>query len=77
MEHATRRILHVNVTAHPTAPWTLQQLREAIPCDHPYRFLLHDRDSIFSEQLDQSMRNLVHDHAAFSEIAKCFSSVHP
>ena len=53
MEHATRRILHVNVTAHPTAQWTLQQLREAIPADHGYRFLLHDRDSIFSQQLDQ------------------------
>ncbi len=58
MEHATRRILHVNVTAHPTAPWTLQQLREAIPADHGYRFLLHDRDSIFSPQLDRSVRNL-------------------
>ena len=45
MEHATRRILHFNVTAHPTAPWTLQQLREAIPADHGYRFLLHDRDA--------------------------------
>jgi putative transposase len=58
MEHATRRILHANVTAHPTAPWTLQQLREAIPADHSYRFLIHDRDSIFSQQLDQSIRNL-------------------
>jgi hypothetical protein len=48
MEHATRRILQVNVTAHPTAQWTLQQLREAIPAEHAYRFLLHDRDSIFS-----------------------------
>src|SRR5215813_695050 len=53
MEHATRRIMHTNVTAHPTASWTLQQLREAIPDGHPYRFLLHDRDSIFSRELDQ------------------------
>ena len=58
LEHATRRILHVNVTARPTADWTLQQLREAIPSDHPYRFLIHDRDSIFSQALDQSIRHL-------------------
>ena len=58
MEHATRRILHTNVTAHPTTPWALQQLREAIPADHGYRFLLHDRDSIFSQPLDQSIRHL-------------------
>jgi putative transposase len=58
MEHTTRRLLHVNVTAHPTAQWTLQQLREALPCDHTYRFLIHDRDSIFSPQLDQSIRHL-------------------
>jgi len=58
LEHVTRRILHANVTAHPTAVWTLQQLREAIPADHTYRFLLHDRDSIFSQQLDQGIRHL-------------------
>src|SRR5256886_1836278 len=46
MEVGTRRIVHCNVTAHPTAAWTLQQLREAIPSDHSYRFLIHDRDSI-------------------------------
>ena len=58
MEHATRRILHCNVTAHPTAQWTLQQLREAIPSDHGYRFLIHDRDCIFSQQLDQQVQHL-------------------
>jgi putative transposase len=58
MEHATRRILHVNVTAHPTAPWTMQQLRDAIPADHAYRFLMHDRDAIFSQELDQGVRHL-------------------
>ncbi len=58
MEHATRHILHVNVTAHPTADWTLQQFREAIPVDHPYRFVIHDRDSIFSQQLDEGIRHL-------------------
>jgi transposase InsO family protein len=58
MEHATRRILHINVTIHPTAPWKLQQLREAIPADHRYRFLLHDRDSIFSAQLDRRIQHL-------------------
>jgi hypothetical protein len=60
MEHATRRILHTNVTAHPTAHWTLQQLRDAIPPDHTYRFLLHDRDRIFSPQLDHSIRHLAY-----------------
>jgi hypothetical protein len=50
-----RRILHVNVTDHPTAEWTQQQLREALPGDHPFRFLIHDRDSIFSQELDQAV----------------------
>jgi putative transposase len=58
IEHATRRILHVNVTARPTADWTLQQLREAIPSDHSYRFLIHDRDAIFSQTLDRDIRHL-------------------
>jgi putative transposase len=58
MEHATRRILHVNATGHPTAAWTLQQLREAIPADHTYRCLIHDRDAIFSHDLDQRVRHL-------------------
>jgi putative transposase len=58
MEHSTRRILHANVTGQPTAAWTLQQLRAAIPADHPYRVLIHDRDRLFSGGLDQRVRNL-------------------
>jgi putative transposase len=56
MELGTRRIVHCNVTAHPTAQWTLQQFREAIPCDHSYRFLIRDRDSIFSAQVDEQLK---------------------
>jgi transposase InsO family protein len=58
MELGTRRILHQNVTAHPTAEWTLQQLREVLPGEHPYRFVIHDRDSIFSSDLDRAVTDL-------------------
>jgi len=40
-----------------TADWTLQQFREAIPSDHGYQFLIHDRDSIFSRELDQHLKS--------------------
>ncbi len=58
MEVGTRKILHCNVTAHPTAEWTAQQFREAIPSDHSYRFLIHDRDSIFAQEVDQTIESL-------------------
>jgi putative transposase len=45
IEHGTRRLLHFNLTAHPTAAWTLQQLREAIGYEECYRYLIHDPDS--------------------------------
>ena len=56
MEVGSRKVLHFNVTAQPSAEWTLQQFREAIPCDHYYRFLIVDRDSKFSEELRKSVR---------------------
>jgi hypothetical protein len=58
MEHLSRRIIHFNVTAHPTAAWTVQQLREAIPSDQTYRFLIYDRDAIFSTGFDASLARL-------------------
>ncbi len=56
MEVGTRRIAHFNVTAHPTADWTLQQFREVIAGEKPYRFLIHDRDSIYSFELDSALK---------------------
>lgn len=58
MEVGTRKIVHWNVTVHPTAEWTEQQFREAIPDDHHYRYLIHDRDCIFSAQVDDVIENL-------------------
>jgi putative transposase len=55
MEVGTRRILHCNVTMHPTAAWSLQQFREALPGDRQCKFLIHDRDSIFSLSLDREL----------------------
>jgi transposase InsO family protein len=58
VEHATRRILHFRVTGHPTANWTLQQFREAIPSDHSYGYLIRDRDAKFSRRLDKSLHHM-------------------
>jgi hypothetical protein len=52
LELGSRRILQCNVTAHPTAEWTLQQVREAMPIESTHRFLIHDRDAIFSDGFD-------------------------
>ena len=58
MEIGTRKMLHFNVTAHPTAEWTLQQFREAIGCEHDYRFVIVDRDDKFSADLRRSVRGM-------------------
>ena len=47
LAHDRRRILHFNVTSHPTAEWTAQQIREAFPWETAPRFLLRDRDGIY------------------------------
>ena len=55
LEIGSRRLVHFNVTEHPTAEWTLQQLREALPGDLDYKFLLHDRHKTFSPGLDEEV----------------------
>lgn len=48
IEHERRRILHFNVTPHPSADWIVQQLREAFPEAASYRYAILDHDSIFN-----------------------------
>jgi putative transposase len=58
LRHDRRRVVHVNVTAHPTAVWVAQQLREAFPFDEAPRYLIRDRDSIYGEEVRRTIRNL-------------------
>jgi putative transposase len=58
LAHDRRRVLHCNVTAHPTAEWTGQQLREAFPFDQPPRYLLRDRDAIFGADFREQVRDM-------------------
>ncbi len=57
MEIESRRILHINATSHPTAAWTAQQLRDALAGDATHRFMIHDRDAIFSDTVDATIRS--------------------
>jgi transposase InsO family protein len=58
LAHDRRRILHFNVTAHPNAEWTRQQLREAFPFDQLPRYLLRDRDAIFGDAFREQARDM-------------------
>jgi len=49
LSHDRRRILHFNVTEHPTAAWTARQLLEVCGTDNAPRFLIRDRDAIYGE----------------------------
>jgi putative transposase len=58
LAHDRRRILHFGVTAHPTAEWTAQQLREAFPWDTTPRYLLRDRDRIFGDAFSKQVQDM-------------------
>jgi len=53
-----RRILHVNVTAHPYAAWAAQQIVEAVGPDAHVVRLIRDRDAIYGAAFDARVRNL-------------------
>ncbi len=58
LAHDRRRIVHFNITEHPTAQWTAQQIVEAFPWETFLRYLLRDRDSIYSEVFQQRVANI-------------------
>jgi transposase InsO family protein len=51
LEHHRRRVLHFNVTDHPTAVWTAQQIVEAFANREPARYLIRDRDSTYGNEV--------------------------
>ena len=58
LSHDRRQVVHFNVTEHPTAQWTAQQLVEAFPFDSAPRYLLRDRDAIYSEKVQRRIKSL-------------------
>ena len=58
LRHARREVVHFDVTEHPTAQWTAQQLVEAFPFDSAPRYLLRDRDAIYGEKVRRRIKSL-------------------
>src|ERR1039458_1821283 len=58
ISHDRRRILHFNVTKHPTSSWIIQQLREAFPFESTLRFLIFDRDAKHGLEVPVAIRSL-------------------
>ncbi|MBW2602530.1 MAG: transposase [Deltaproteobacteria bacterium] len=58
LRHHRRQIVHFNVTMHPTARWTAQQITEAFPYDTAPKYLIRDRDGIYGTFFEQRVENI-------------------
>ena len=58
LAHHRRRVVHFNVTEHPTAAWTAQQIVDAFPDDSAPSYLLRDRDGVYGEQFRHRVKGL-------------------
>ena len=56
--HDRRHLLHVNVTAHPTAAWIWQQFIQAMPWGSAPKYLIRDRDRAYGPEFAQQARAL-------------------
>ncbi len=58
LKHERRQVVHFNVTEHPTAHWTAQQLVEAFPWDEARRYLLRDRHNVYGARYRRRAHSL-------------------
>ena len=58
LSHDRRSVLHFNVTDHPTAQWTAQQVIEAFPFETAPRYLLRDRDGIYGNEFQRRVARM-------------------
>ena len=58
LHHHRRRVVHFNVTEHPTAAWTTQQLVDAFPDDSAPPYLLRDRDSVYGQAFRRRVKSM-------------------
>jgi putative transposase len=58
LTHERRRVVHFNVTKHPTAEWAAQQVIEAFPWDEASRYLLRDGDRVYGAAFRQRVRHM-------------------
>ena len=70
IDHTRRKIVHFNVTEYPTAERVIQQLRNAFPFESAPRYLIFDRDWIFSARVKQFITNMAQDQKLQMPLAK-------
>jgi putative transposase len=58
LSHERRRVIHFNVTSHPTAEWTSQQLLQACPYDSAPQYIIRDRDCIYGDIVQRHLKEL-------------------
>ena len=71
LRHDRRRVVHFNVTPHPTACWTAQQVVEAFPFDTSPRFLIRDHDGIYGQDFRERIRHLGIDEVVIAFRSPC------
>ena len=58
LAHRRRRVVHFNVTEHPTAPWTAQQIRKVFPEDRAPWHLIRDRGGVYGDWFRDRVREM-------------------